>query len=77
MKKQFTLTAYFKGQDGSMGFKFGLPYTFKTVIENGLLKVISDNGLYCHYSNLESLLSNWVFQDSKEVDTLINMVESK
>lgn len=21
MKKQFTLTAYFKGQDGSMGFK--------------------------------------------------------
>lgn len=53
------LVGIFTGADGSMGFKRGKPYRFATSIENGHLKITTQEGLYCYYQNLETLLDNW------------------
>ncbi|RST96016.1 hypothetical protein CBF37_11265 [Vagococcus vulneris] len=54
------LTGTFTGKDGSLGFKNGQKYNFRTEVRDNVIWVICDNNLYCCYRNVESLLTNWI-----------------
>lgn len=49
----------FVGKDSSMGFKQGKEYQFTTCIRHNMLCVVTSDGLWCPYSNMEKLLENW------------------
>ena len=49
----------FVGKDGSMGFKRGKEYQFTTCIRHNMLCIVTSDGLWCPYSNMEKLLENW------------------
>lgn len=55
----------FVGKDGSMGFKRGKEYQFTTCIRHNMLCVVTSDGLWCPYSNMEKLLENWRIIDDK------------
>lgn len=62
VKADFTMTAVFDGENGSMGFENGRSYTltidYDTSAEWFVARAAS--GPHCPYSGVESFLSNWL-----------------
>lgn len=56
------IKAYFKGEDGSMGYKSGKKYELHVAICKNKIIIRPTNGKLsmCPYDTLESFLNNWI-----------------